>query len=442
LTYQALATTAVTDMTHSEPYETGPSLRKKHTAATNTLVQTPPPPPDLGIWNIRIRTNTNNNNNKNEALMRYNTEMQNINSFVWTIDWKKYNNNLLETSLTALQNALIRHLVQRNNNNKSNNMDKNTTETEWPPLLHSNTTATATTSLAQLQTTQFGLANNDESYKTTTMKMENDKDRNKITTRLALMIVVRVVEDTTTSTTSVTEESSSYTAQQHQALIMYHLRKFATALHAPLVFVREGMEDTTTTTAATADASTANIPCLSTAQFALLLRAWAQGYPVWQSPEQYLVSEGGGNSTATAANVITTDHNKEEESTSTNIASAIYGPEQDTDLIETVLLRAAHYPGHWDASKDSIWKILVPPPSSPSSVVPSSSSSSSSTTVDGKSTADQGWLQELRQSVAADAATTSMLTTPTKKPSSSVKNKTTPVKTPNEAAAFFESLLK
>ena len=50
--------------------------------------------------------------------------------------------------------------------------------------------------------------------------------------------------------------------------------------------------------------------------------------------------------------------------------------------------------------------------------------------------ADEGWLSELRASIA-DSATASAATPPRR-----TREAATPAKTPNEAAAFFESLLK
>ena len=111
------------------------------------------------------------------------------------------------------------------------------------------------------------------------------------------------------------------------------------------------------------------------------MRAWAQGAPIWQETHRYLEEAG----LASAPTGLTPSPSADEAESQNNVEvdkevhALVYGPASyQEDLLETVLLRAAQYPGPWDAS---------PEPKK-------------------------------------------------KKPSE------TPGKTPNEAAAFFESLLK
>uniref|UniRef100_A0A7S2V866 Uncharacterized protein n=1 Tax=Entomoneis paludosa TaxID=265537 RepID=A0A7S2V866_9STRA len=148
-------------------------------------------------------------------------------------------------------------------------------------------------------------------------------------------------------------------------------------------------------------------------------------------------------------------------------SSPVYGPgSYQEDLLDSVLLRNAQYPGHWDAAKESLWTIL-----------PDTSSTASKSKPTVSTTATEGagdllWLSELKESIDAvagsdtTAATTTtasssglseqdlLATIGASSPDASSKKKTpkTPAakkpsgkeaaSTPGDAAAFFESLLK
>ena len=404
-TYQAVATTEI----GNEATASGPSLRKQAPSAANTSA-----PPDLGVWNCRVR---NNNNNASETLWRSNKDLKQVNNFVWTVDMEPAAS--VEPALTALQNALIRHLVERSAAAK----DEEEPAPLPPPV------DTATTSLAKLRNTQFGLANNDNSYTAPPVPANSQIDEQNV--KVALMIVIRLNKANKNNSTD------EYMAQQHQALLVYHLRKFAVAISAPLVFVQDDTDMNASAAALQApNTATSVTACLTPAQLAVLWRAWAQGAPVWRETLQYLEEAGltlqmtdpeaNDDKTAGEENPASTD-----TAASNNITpTALYSPDPD-DLIETVLLRAANYPGHWEASKDSIWHVLP-------AVSASSGSREQSGNKQNNMAADQGWLEELRQSVATASSAAGLTTPEPKKKSSS----NTPAKTPNEAAAFFESLLK
>ena len=89
-----------------------------------------------------------------------------------------------------------------------------------------------------------------------------------------------------------------------------------------------------------------------------------------------------------------------------------------------MLLRNAHYPGHWDAVKDSMWVALPAPPED----TPDSTSKAT--------TGDEGWLSQLRQSIvsAADTPKKAIQEEETKEDKAPKKDA--------DVSNFFESLLK
>mgnify|MGYP005852476727 CR=1 FL=1 len=427
LTYQAVASTELASLMANANNNDGnkPSLRQ---SKLQSNMQTAPPP-DLGIWNCRIKTQNTSNNN-NETLLK-NILPSPPAGFLWTVDlsppWAS-----METTLTTLQNALIRHLVATSTSSTT-----------------TNTNANALTSLASLRATQFGLADKDDSYAAATAVPAGDEDDHK--TKVALMIVVRLAVDSTGNNDN--ENNDDYETQQHKALLLYHLRKYAVALQATLVFTTaatpaagwDGHGSTSSAfaldmaAALTASASDQQQqqPALTPAQLAVLTRAWAaQGAPIWQETHTYLEDLVTTTSTDVVDGETTgDDKNKQDEQ---QHSQWVYGPgAYQQELLETVLLRAAQYPGHWDAAKDSLWKIF------PSNNNQSTASAPATATT---ALADITWLTELRQSMAeassSSSATMEKFTTPESKKKKGSDTPGTAGKTPNEAAAFFESLLK
>jgi hypothetical protein len=211
---------------------------------------------------------------------------------------------------------------------------------------------------------------------------------------------------------------------------MYHLRKYAAALNASLVFVA----DPTTTQRGIESASPTESkqhqrqPTVTVSQLAIIWRELAKGKPVWSEPVEGVTSTSTSNAQPSLLECDATTNadatNPEEET-----YSLIYGPgNHQPELIESVLLRNASYPGHWNASTDSIWKVFPP-----ENVDAEKSPTNKPTTA-----GDDLWLEELRASLASVPG----LQTPP--PKSSAKEPPSATRTPNDAAvsSFFEGLLK
>lgn len=238
--------------------------------------------------------------------------------------------------------------------------------------------ASATTSLYTLRSTTFGLAAEDDpSSLQGAAPAETDR-----AIGLCLVICARLAPPT-----------DDYATKQTQLLLQYHLRRYAAALSAFLCFVSD--EGST-------GAGDDDQPALTPTQVALLWRQVALGH----SPES--IPELASSSDAAHSRVYSVENH-------------------NTDWIESVLLRSAHYPGQWDASKDSLWKIL---PSTPVTAPPTTSSTNP------QSAGDQDWLKELRESLGSEPAKT----TPRKTPTKEAANKATP--SDKNVSSFFESLLK
>eukprot|EP00977_Amphora_coffeiformis_P008350 scaffold1891_cov178-Amphora_coffeaeformis.AAC.3 len=446
LTYQAVSSTelaslvananALIDDNHSNHNSNNnkPSLRQSKLPSRTPTA----PPPDLGIWNCRINITqnyNNSNNNNNETLLKHILPSPPA-GFIWTVDlsppWSS-----METTLTSLQNALIRHLVSTSSS-----------------TINDHNNANALTSLAALRATQFGLADKDESY-TTSITAGNktvpagDEDDHK--TKVALMIVVRLVStnnnnnnnnNTAGSNNDNDENKDDYETQQHKALLLYHLRKYVVALQATLVFTTTtaaanapagwdghgstssafALDMTTALTAANSDQQQQQQAALTPAQLAILTRAWAaHGAPIWQDTHTYLEE-------VTTTSTTAVNDNDDDDDKNTQHSQWVYGPgAYQQELLDTVLLRAAQYPGHWDAAKDSLWKIF--PTNNKQSTTGTSSSSSSTTTL-----ADITWLTELRQSMA-EATSTSAASTTTEKFTTPEPKKKKGADTPGTAAS-------
>jgi hypothetical protein len=61
------------------------------------------------------------------------------------------------------------------------------------------------------------------------------------------------------------------------------------------------------------------------------------------------------NNTSSSSEQQEKQGNAENDDDDDGAHSLVYGPGNcQLDLVETVLLRHAHYPGHWDASRESL----------------------------------------------------------------------------------------
>jgi hypothetical protein len=417
LTYQALASAELAELGSSTAAaHDGPSLRKTIKTSSNT----PPATVDLGVWNCRIvepsattsaaLPTTTTTTTSSEALLTKvltktveddDDDAKTPPSYCLTVDLRRP--AAVEATLTALQNALVRHLVE------SHDACPAATTTTSTNSSSPDASPTHTTSVAMLRATQFGVASQDASYTAPTSAAVDDNSQPKI----ALMICATMMKPWTV------EEQDDYATQQSRALLLYHLRKYAVALQATLVFCNGNDNDDNNNTVATTTA-------LSPAQVAVLWRSWAQGTPVWESPAA-LLEEAGLPATTTTTSA-------DDDNNDTH--PLLYGPPDhyQSELVETVLVRAAQYPGHWDSTTDSLWTVW-----------PSNSDAAPKGAVASQAAAagDDWWLTELRASMDTATTTTAATTTPLRTPEPRSRARETPQKTPNnEASAFFASLLK
>ena len=291
--------------------------------------------------------------------------------FCFTVDLSEP--SLVEPSMALMHDALVRLLIQQTPGRRK-------PDTTLPH--DSDTPTSATTSLAQFKTTQFGLA--PDSKPTITHIEENDDQ-----VHISLVICAILDQSVTTTATATSSASASknhdeYTQTQAHNLIIYHLRRYAAALNCCLCFVgnNTGMD----------------IPTVPLADVPYTWMEWIA------TPTRI----------DAMSNVFSPNHHQ-------------------PDLIESVLLRnAQHLAGQWDANKDSLWKAL--PPSQQDQA-----STTSNTSIKKKRGAgtrgDDAWMAQLRESVATVEATP--ISTP-------AKSNAEPVPKSEDAAvsSFFENLLK
>lgn len=392
----------------------------------------------------------------------------------------------VEPSITMTQQALVRYLIQHasfpeNTNTPASNSNPGTTSA-----------TTATTSQYQLQTVQFGLANQDvkgaaaaASVSAASIDINDNKAKSDDKTarsfskdvRICLQICVMQSVDRSKAAddddddAKGTDAAMDYKTKQLRQLLSYHLRKYAAALNASLVFVdvshsatHGNDRDGSWTKPQESDQpqqpqkNERNVqdqqPTVTTRELPIVWKALANNVPVWQY-DSIEAMDMGTAPTIENANLELPDdtlgeYQNENEDTVTSTVpgskdstgfSLVYGPDNcNAELIETVLLRNASFPGHWDAATDSVWKVLPPPKSTSSS---SAVTKTQTLRSGGDQEGDQAWLKELRDSVVlptdASANSSSTLQTPP------AKNKTADAsKTPNDAAvsSFFEDLLK
>lgn len=337
--------------------------------------------PNLGVWNCRITKARSGGDGENQQplsddIFRTLPSSHTPPAICMAVDFS--NLAEVEPSISLLQGALVRYLIDRQSNKDS----KTTT----------NTSPTATTSLFALRSTNFGLAVNDEeSAKSMSSSAPDESDKN-----VRISLAISVMLPSRASQTEGSAESSSgdgYKEKQAEALVLYHLRKYAASLNAVLCFVRK--EKPTEEETKAVDALTLN-------QLSFVWQQLAKGEEGWKE----LDATQGEKSDQTAV-------------------SGIYGPgAHHEDLIESVLLRNAQFPGRWDAGKDSLWVALPPPESETKDEIADESPTGG----------DEDWLNELRASVASDVK---------EAPAKEVKKtEAADDKKDADVSDFFNSLLK
>ncbi|VEU45109.1 unnamed protein product [Pseudo-nitzschia multistriata] len=380
--------------------------------------------PDLGVWNCRVGLGTNENSGKGgnsnsgsdhdplvDSLLAKLAQTSSSSSssstpppppvYCLTVDLS--DETTVEPTLSALQAALVRHLI------------------EHPPPAETKSEAVRTTSLYDLQTVQFGLAPDEP-------QAERSIEEEARNARVGLMVCA-VVSSSDARTADESSEAA-YKKKQARALVVYHLRKFACSIHAALCFVERPGErkDSSPNTDASdektgEDAATGSGSSESNAQRSVsydklsqLWRDMANGIQVW-------------NAEAATSSAVPAP-----ESESAAAAAALYGPgRQQEDLIESVLLRNANYPGHWDAAKDSLWVAL---PSEPHGGQAAEGAGA-------PAAGDDGWLTQLRDSIASALPVASAEQTDKNKAAAGKDGGADKPKEKDAAvSSFFESLLK
>ena len=375
--------------------------------------------PELGVWNVCVPKRGS------DALQLLPESFQSSSgagvpyTFALTVDLSQPDQ--VEPTVSLLQDALIRFLIARPppphpaataatvGSSPVEPIDEEATTAAAP------TTTTATTSLYALRSVSFGLAPEDTA---SAAKLQGDApSEHDHKVLISLIICARRATTATTTTTSFgpadpkSNNQDEYRAKQVQALLWYHLRRHAHALNATLCLVDDDDTDEPTEHPHEQQPAVA-LPH----QLAHVWRELALGRPV-----QLTTPELGTGPTTVPS---------EEASEATAAAlPLLYTPQQPhAELIESVVLRTATYPGVWDAAKESLWKLL------PSSTSPSQADEAPSSA---PTTGDEHWLTQLRDAVAAAAEAT-------KTPSKPVRKEVAPDSAQKDAAvsSFFESLLK
>lgn len=355
----------------SAAYEGGALLSKQEQEATSLH-------PNLGIWNCRVaKAEGGEQKPLADEIFKTLPAPEATPTICMSVDLT--NLSQVEPTVTLLQDALVRYLIDRG-------AGGSLTES-----------SNATTSLFDLRSTHFGLAVNDEeSAKNLSASAPEEGDKKVcISLAISVMLSARGVEG---DGAGAEGSNSSYKEKQAEALVLYHLRKYAASLNAVLCFVRKEKSK---------QEESKTIAALTSNQLSFVWHQLAKGEEGWKDLDP----------TAAA----------DDESEQSAVVSGIYGPgNHQEDLIEAVLLRNAQFPGQWDASKDSLWAALPPP------TVNDGNQDGTSMPASG----DESWLNELRSSVAAEAKTPP--------PSAQKPDASASAKTPNDAAvsSFFESLLK
>lgn len=372
--------------------------------------------PDLGVWNCRADATLV------DALLA--TVAKSVRVFCFTVDLSQPHQ--VEPAVTRLQNALVRHLIEH----------PPTDPPETPPR------QTATTSLYQLQMVDFGRANEDtknssDSTSTATNERNVNESFKDISTTLMICAKLPYVQG----------EEEDYKLKQAQALVIYHLRKYAAALNCSLCFVqppktkkesqdavdnnKNNNDPNANTNATTLSSMQPTVDYHTVSEW---WRALALDEKIWESTSSSSSSLSLSKSLSLSSSKDAEEETKgdkenEEEPTptpETEVATLLYGPgKHQEDLIETVVLRSATYPGHWDANKDSLWMALPAP-------------NDEKPTETAKVTGDRGWLSQLRESIASAQDLQPAIASPEKQPEDDKKKDGKDA----DVSDFFASLLK
>lgn len=310
--------------------------------------------PEIGVWSCRVHRSTNAwtdtlllqqlgtkpTTSTSESKPETPKDTSSVHHVVFSVDLSQPQK--VEPSITLQQQALIRFLLARDQNN------------------HPDLPTNAHTTLFDLRTVTFGQAPQEATTneKDSSSSAATPEDR---LVRVALLLVARAPPP-----------SEDPTEQQTQALLQYHIQRFSALTQAQVVVVKEK---------GTASQSPDDPPTISPSELPAVLLDFCNDAKQW--------------------------------------------PHVELDIVENVMIRQATYPGHWDASQEPLWKILPATPDRTARVHDENQHSG-----------DQVWLTELRDSIGTIADS---IKTP---PPNKKKDAPNTASTPNDAAAFFESLLK
>lgn len=411
--------------------------------------------PELGVWNCRcVPTSTAEavTGAKGKPSLQDGPLLQipkTPSTFCLAVELSKPNQ--VEPTIAMLQGTLVRHLIARPEPTPEEQLQQQAAEAGAPDKPEA---PVAATSLYDLRSVQFGLAPNDEASAAKMSGEAPDEGDRKV--KIALVICAIRRRPASSSGADEAGADEDYREKQAQALIAYHLRRYAAALNAYLCFVDanpgtaqqtsladEKSQDRAADPAIGAAASGAadkehqQQPAVSTWQLGMLFWQLAQGKQL--DLKALTPSEMKGTTAAAAASPEAGEGETAAASAEAN--PLVYGPfnaaEQD-ELIETALQRNAHYPGQWDASKDSLWKVL------PSDDGSAGGADDAGKGPNGKKkeAGDGGWLQELLDSVGGGVAGAKSppRKTPSKKGVQTPAAKSTPGGA--DVTDFFSSLLK
>lgn len=337
--------------------------------------------PDLGVWNCRVNEDT-----LLDSLLAKVTSHSR--SYCWTVDLS--DSTLVEPSISQLQGALVRYLIEN-------------------PPPEDEQRKTSTTTLYQLQATQFGLAVEDKESNIT------EKNISEATASIKTSIMICAIMPVEKEEVS----ESAYKTKQANALVIYHLRRFAAAINAILCFVQpeDGVSENASSPIKESQQSQpqsqlqkeSSQPAVTWDELSKLWKELALDKAIWETEDKENVK----------------DSENTEEST-VSVATPIYGPgRHQEDFIESVLLRNAHYPGHWEANKDSLWVSLPTTREAPKAET-------------GTNDGDEGWLSQLRESIAAAAEAPKPVIAPEETKAEEKASETQDV----AVSDFFASLLK
>lgn len=250
-------------------------------------------------------------------------------------------------------------------------------------LRTSNTKSSGTTSLGKLESTKFGSAPEDN---------EGSSPAAGGGSISVNLILCSLLPGASASSVAV-EGAEGYREKQAQALVHYHLRRYAAMLDCTLIHVGNESISGDKNSASGEDNKGGMQPWITVGELAVRVRDLALGNPPGEEGANTI---SAGSAPTESSGGAAQDGEEKEDAPATPDASsansAVYlHSTHDKELIESVLLRNASCAGEWDAKSDPIWVALPPP---------IKESNASRTKLMSKPTGgDEAWLSKLAGSV-------------------------------------------